>query len=326
MEATSSHNKYFSSIDLVKVVMAVLVVAVHTRPELCIQNDSVQLVLSRIYGLAVPFFFVTSGFLLWNKVAVSTNEEKIARVTVWLKRILLLYVLWTLIYLPYAIYGFIHDEVGFTSALIVYFRNFLLVGENFWSWQLWYLLALVVSGCLIWGCLKCGLGVKGMVIVAGSLLMVGLVISESHDTEISKLYFRVFKTLRNGFFEGFPYMVIGIIVANSKRLPMWLLAIILICSMTMYMNGMKISLFFVLWSMFSLLLQTDISISYETSSVLRFSSKVIYLIHMLWFGLLSVTLHIESFALFSSVLFLSAVSAILLILERNNEIVKLLFV
>lgn len=73
MEATSSHNKYFSSIDLVKVEMALLVV-VHTRPELCIQNDSVQLVLSQIYGLAVPFFFVTSGFILGNKVS-ATNEQ-----------------------------------------------------------------------------------------------------------------------------------------------------------------------------------------------------------------------------------------------------------
>lgn len=74
MGASSYYNNYFSSIDLVKVVMAVLVVAVHTRPELCIQNDSVQLVLSQIYGLAVPFFFVTSGFILGNKVS-ATNEQ-----------------------------------------------------------------------------------------------------------------------------------------------------------------------------------------------------------------------------------------------------------
>lgn len=325
MEATSYNNKYFSSIDLVKVVMAVLVVAVHMRPESCIHNDFVQLILFRIYGLAVPFFFVTSGFLMWNKVSASTNEEKIIRVTVWLKRVLLLYVLWTLIYLPYAIYGFIHDDVNFTSAVLVFFRNFLLVGENFWSWQLWYLLALVVSGCLIWICLKCGLGVKGMVLVAGSLLMVGFLISESHDTEISRLYFRVFKTLRNGFFEGFPYMVIGIMVAESKELPIWLLIVILLCSMIIYLYGVKMSLFFLMWSMVSLLLQTDINISFEVSSALRVSSKVIYLMHMLWFGLLSFTLRIESFALFCSVLFLSVVSSVIIVGRRNNKIVRLLF-
>ena len=73
MGASSYYNNYFSRIDLVKVEMALLVV-VHTRPELCIQNDSVQLVLSQIYGLAVPFFFVTSGFILGNKVS-ATNEQ-----------------------------------------------------------------------------------------------------------------------------------------------------------------------------------------------------------------------------------------------------------
>lgn len=164
-----------------------------------------------------------------------------------------------------------------------------------------------------------------MVLVAGSLLLVGFLISESHDTEISRLYFRVFKTLRNGFFEGFPYMVIGIMVAESKELPIWLLIVILLCSMIIYLYGVKMSLFFLMWSMVSLLLQTDINISFEVSSALRVSSKVIYLMHMLWFGLLSFTLRIESVALFCSVLFLSVVSSVIIVGRRNNKIVRLLF-
>lgn len=325
MEMTNHSNQYYSCIDVVKVVMAIFVVAIHTQPELCLQSDWARFLLSKLFNVAVPFFFVISGFLLWTKMDGLSPSGKLARVESWLYRALRLYVVWSIIYLPYAVYGFKHDGVGFSTAVIVYLRNFCFVGENFGSWNLWYLLALVVSGCLILISLKCGLEKRGLAFLACGLLFVGHLISAFGNSGVSTLYYRVFKTLRNGFFAGFPYMVVGILISGHKILPKWILTVLFLCSMALYFAGFRIALIVVIWSFFSILIQMRFNINHSISTCLRLSSKVIYLMHMLWLGLLSLTVNLNPCMLFVAVLALSIGCSVIAILNRDTEMVRLLF-
>ena len=85
MEMTNHSNQYYSCLDVVKVVMAIFVVAIHTQPELCLQSDWARFLLSKLFNVAVPFFFVISGFLLWNKMdGLSLSVKLVGRVYLYL--------------------------------------------------------------------------------------------------------------------------------------------------------------------------------------------------------------------------------------------------
>lgn len=156
--ATRQSQKFvhYYSIDCTKVLFAVFVVGIHTlTPFTATLSIEAQRVITAILSMAVPFFFVASGFLLGNKLNSTNGEGGLVYLRKWLYRIGRLYLLWTLIYLPYAIYGFSLEKLSFIKSVAIYTRNIILVGENYWSWPLWYLLAMFVAGCIIYLLLRC---------------------------------------------------------------------------------------------------------------------------------------------------------------------------
>lgn len=56
----------FNNVDFVKVCMAVMVVALHTVVYCSYANDFFNRVGKALVDLAVPFFFIASGFFLWR--------------------------------------------------------------------------------------------------------------------------------------------------------------------------------------------------------------------------------------------------------------------
>ena len=56
-------HKEYKGLDIMKFVMAIVVVAIHTRPEMSCDSVFVRQIFETIYSLAVPFFFMASGFL-----------------------------------------------------------------------------------------------------------------------------------------------------------------------------------------------------------------------------------------------------------------------
>lgn len=279
----------FNGIDCVKLLMALVVVGIHTlSPETF--SEGISCCISAVYALAVPFFFVTSGFLLSSKIKGSAREEQLAYLRKWLRRLERLYILWTIIYLPYAIYGFSLEPLGFTKALAVYARNVILVGENYWSWPLWYLLAMLVAGCMIYLLLRFKVKRTYWYILAIAFAIVGILLDELHANNLGgvNLYYSIFKTTRNGFFVGFPYMVLGLHLSSygiqfSKLSLFTLLTIGFVAQLV----DIPLSCYITVYALFALIL----SINFPTRKDLiyinvRLSSSVIYFIHMLWVGLL----------------------------------------
>lgn len=93
MEARNSEQENLT-IDIMKFLMAILVVGIHTSP------FSFKIWLDRGFGiitrLCVPFFFATSAYYFFLR------ERSLKS---YLLRILELYVIWSLIYLPFDITG-----------------------------------------------------------------------------------------------------------------------------------------------------------------------------------------------------------------------------
>lgn len=107
-------KKNYYGIDLLKFIMAVCVVAIHTQPLYSIQSIVVQRLFDTITSLAVPYFFSVSGFLLFSKIDANILCRKSMEVCKkYLSRVLSLYVIWNIIYLPITIFGFKENNMSF---------------------------------------------------------------------------------------------------------------------------------------------------------------------------------------------------------------------
>lgn len=134
--------------------MAVCVVAIHTQPLYGIKSAVVQRLFDTITSLAVLYFFSVSGFLLFSKIDTDISSEKNIEVCKkYLSRVLSLYVIWNIIYLPITIFEFKENNMSFARYVLDCIRGFLFIGQQFYSWQLWYLLSVffvIASICMMW--------------------------------------------------------------------------------------------------------------------------------------------------------------------------------
>lgn len=183
-------------IDTLKFLFSLVVVWIHTG----VGN------LGGLTPWAVPFFFLVSGFFLFGKLFPEPQREaKNALIGQWWKSILRLYLIWSLIFLPFAIIGFANDHLGPFKSIVVYLRNLVLVGENYLSWPLWYLLGMLWAGAIIWAANKLRLPFWVLCLLAVLLAVTPWLMK----LENNELYLKLFKTTRNGFFIGYPFIILG---------------------------------------------------------------------------------------------------------------------
>lgn len=62
-----------------------------------------------------------------------------------IKKYIYVYLIWSIIYLPLAVYHYIDTGMDFTSAIIDYFIGLFFVGEHFNSYILWYILSMIFA-------------------------------------------------------------------------------------------------------------------------------------------------------------------------------------
>lgn len=325
-------SKYFPQIDLMKGFMAIVVVAVHTLPPTVLENPILEKFLSYLYQLPVPFFFVVSGFFLWNKVADSSKELKLLRIRKWVSHVFFLYVLWTLLYLPYTIYGFWIEHCSIVTSFAVFIRNFLFVGQNFFSWPLWYLLGMCVSGVIIYGSTRIGLGVKNMVAFGLLMIVLGSLLDWYHNTETSdtwiNFYYKLFRSTHNGFFQGFPYMMAGVLIAEKGCVKSNLLLAFLVgISIVFLIYGFTIALFPLMYfGVQGLLKFSEKAQSFPSTVSIRLMSNIFYFTHMLWVGFFVLFLNMDySIAFFFLTLCVCLIVSFAVLKNSENKWVRLLF-
>ena len=330
---THTNNKDYPCIDCLKVVMAIIVVAIHTSPQTNINNVLLKDFIPYLYNLAVPFFFTASGFLIWNKIYDSTKTEKINRLKGWIIKTFRLYIVWTAIYIPLTIYGFHIDNNSIIKSTLIFLRNIVFVGENYMSWPLWYLLGMLVAAVLIYIMVSLNAKAKTMYSIATVMALVGILLDYCNNnnilTAIVSPYFKLFLTTRNGFFQGLPYIMIGISIANegiikSKK---WLTAIFVL-SFIAHTFGYQLATFIMSYALFSLTIQFDLPKRKDNLyQNCRITITIVYFVHMIFVAYLTILLPIEipNYIIFLIVVILSFITARIAILYKDNRIVKFLF-
>ncbi len=208
-------KKSYHSIDLAKLFFSIVVIVFHTYPFYETHPD-IGFISSNVIGrMAIPFFFVASGYFLY--IGYSKDENYLKK---YLKRMFQLYILWSIICLPAGIHlasSYItisHPAMWIAILLIGIFYS----GTYF---HLWYMVALIFSSfiCIQW--IK-RFSLKSLLIFSSFLLCFAFTEAYYHLFEgtvffpILKSYFELFFTARNGLFYGLFFVALGIFIAKHQ--------------------------------------------------------------------------------------------------------------
>ncbi|RJG18864.1 serine racemase VanT catalytic subunit [Paenibacillus thiaminolyticus] len=135
-------NAQCAGLDRFKIVAALLVIAIPTAP-LISYSPYADFVLTGIAArVAVPFFFIMSGFLLFRKLTGEKARER-GMLHRFLCRIGLLYAVSIVLYLPLNGYAGYFAEENFD---VMSFLRDLVFNGTFY--HLWYLPALILGTCI----------------------------------------------------------------------------------------------------------------------------------------------------------------------------------
>ena len=131
-------KQYQLSVDMFKMICAILVIAIHTAPLIEISPFSNYLIVQVLGRLAVPSFFGLASYYFYKKYQVAESKKKY--LLSYCKRMGLLYLFASIIYLPIWIYA--HP----TFSIVELMKDILLDGFHY---HLWYFPALIVGTVIV---------------------------------------------------------------------------------------------------------------------------------------------------------------------------------
>ena len=344
------NDTYYYGIDLFKFFCAFLVIAIHIHP---FSSFSGLLDFGLSYFiclLAVPYFFISSGFLLARKINFDSFDKEVTLSYAF--RIYKLYIIWSIIYFPINLFDVIlKNDEGVVDGFISYFHDFVFLGSYS---HLWYLNALFFSVLIITAflSLKRKNTNKILFIISLFLYILGLlaqsyyvIIKELRTFHVVDRLAEVFKltftTTRNGLFFGLVFVVIGMIIfKNSELFSLKFGVVGFIISMILYAVEVLIvtkfnwahftEMYFFLLPAVSFLFLISIKIKLKNSKILknlRYTGVLIYFIHLLVKRILIVFIDpvfkyskLYSFILFLLVSIISfAISEIIVYISNFNR-------
>ena len=204
------NSSYFGMVDILRLVFAIGVAAIHTMAFQSV-NENLRIATSMgVCRIAVPFFFIVSGYFLYNRI----NSEKEPKAT--LKRLLILYFIWVFIELITLLPMVLSN---LNIPIIILIKRLLLMGV---TGSLWYISSLIITIFIISPLLK-----RNKII---PLLIIGVILylfgttgdtyyGFFENTMVSSLnlaYVSVFMMPQVGITEAVLFVTLGVIVNKYK--------------------------------------------------------------------------------------------------------------
>ncbi|MGL5437778.1 MAG: acyltransferase family protein [Lachnospiraceae bacterium] len=214
-------KKQYIGLDVVKFILAILVAMRHIIQVFFTAESQGHLWIgSWLSNLAVPAFFVMSGFFLFRKVEAGQKDSAVIKA--YSLKIIRMYLIWSALYLPIEWYNWSHSDTGIREAVLRYIQSFFFASSIA---QLWYLPALLTACLLVWFCYTRGMKIWQILILSFGFFLIGYVgdnwyLNEmlSHSTYLKLLeYNKYFLTMRNGLFYGMFYVAVGLWFAKHRQ-------------------------------------------------------------------------------------------------------------
>lgn len=223
-EMAPAAGKRQYGVDLIKCFMALIVLLQHTRPWADLADPPLAELRSVMVAVAVAYFFVCSGYYLLREGERLSDAEFLLRLDGKLKRLCRLYFLWVAIYFPITLYGeLVVYRSGLLKGAVNVFTGVFLRGQNYNSWPLWYLLAMVVSFWLIREMGKRGCSIAQIAGCSAAFFAVGLVLDTCYarsDNSVLRMFYMVLGT-KNGLFYGWCFIMLGVCLRRIKIAGFW---------------------------------------------------------------------------------------------------------
>ena len=206
-------DKYYTGIDLMRLICAMLIVAIHTSP-LAVFGETGDFILTRIIArVAVPFFLMTSGFFLITRYGCGNGDMR-----AFVKKTGFIYAATILLYLPLNIYNGYFSQPNLLPNIV---KDLIFDGTFY---HLWYLPASMIGAVIARYLIKSTDLKKGLT-VAGVLYLIGL-FGDSYYGIAEKisvikgfygLLFDLFDYTRNGILFAPVFLLLGGLIAEKKR-------------------------------------------------------------------------------------------------------------
>ena len=203
-------KQVYNGVDIVKFLGALCVMTYHALASAFGLEWRWFLLEHSIFRLAVPFFFVASGFFLGKKVR-KNPEKRRAYFGAYLKRLAFLYAVWgsPAIALDLA-YG-INDGMSILQALGKVLHTTILLHNG----VMWYMGALIFAAAVLYFMdtekkLRISIWLGGAAFVVGMFLdsYSGIFFGSSMETVVN-WYNQVFLSVNNGVFVGYFFTAVG---------------------------------------------------------------------------------------------------------------------
>lgn len=320
-------KKNYNSIDLAKFIFSIIVVGIHTN---VVKYSNIW---DTISNLAVPFFFLSTGFLSFqNGPNKFYDSDKIKPK---LLKYIKMYIVWGLIYMPITIYGnTVIYKFDFIKSLIYTIRGIFIIGENFDSWPLWYLLSTIYTFAIIYVFSKLKINKRTINNILIAFLILGCCITVFLSMENARFIKIVFKCLfgTNGrLLIGFGYIAIGIKLAELKSncCILHLIGIIfLLISFSVPSNLKRVFIIPVAITIFDIISKTSLNFNEDLSKILRKLSTVTYFSHMIFFFLytwLIGEINKSGFCSFVISIICTWILGIIVIRKKDNKLFNFIF-
>ena len=206
-------NESYSGIDYFRFIAALLIVAIHTSP-LSSFSETGNFIFTRIVArVAVPFFFITSGFFLISRYTCSA--EKLGA---FIKKTTLIYGVAILLYIPINVYTGYFKMDNLLPNII---KDIVFDGTLY---HLWYLPAPIIGAAIAWYLVK-KVHYRKAFLIASVLYIIGLfgdsyygiVKSVSCLNVFYNLIFQLTDYTRNGIFFAPIFFVLGGYISDNQN-------------------------------------------------------------------------------------------------------------
>ncbi len=319
-------KKRYDSIDLAKWLAAFLVIYIHvsTQASPVLHNSPFweKFVREGVCRLAVPFFLAVSAFFLFGKMKDHKRDFKrnMKLILGFCKRILLMYVVWSLIYIAYDLFYRYYNGNSF-CAPSVYIWGFWFKGTSI---HLWYLLASVYAVFIVYGLWCAGRPALIIACVLGCFVQCletpyrwDFLYDILRIQLLTDYYFAVFRT----FTMAVPLMCLGILCLqdhSQKTSKQWFVRMVIAAGLYVAVLISKDKMFVVflltgalfVYSLINWLCVVEFTLPGEMGKILRLSSTWIYCAHILVMKLYSWFWAYEGAKKYAIVCFFSVISGI----------------
>ena len=304
LEKNGDKNSY-TSVDVAKFVFCIFIIGLHTEVFSFLPEVVADYLNKLLLFIAVPYFFVASGFFLRKKYMTVNKNQYSGVLKAYIKRLLY----------PFAVFSGIWLIQQWTTQMLIgkmskweiliYLLKRLLFNP---FGALWFVQALIVAAIIIYPMMKYKHGIN-ICLVLGFILYVFALFCNSYYFVVENTRFEVvvdyymvwFLTARNGVFIGILFVSVGMkcydIFEKLRKSSGGgtIVLIIFILSMALYtveitvlrVQGKRyidygewyISLLFIAPTLFLLTVLYNLNVSSRISIVLRNLSTGMYYLH-----------------------------------------------